>query len=68
MEKKNSQKYSIFKLLISYEHTIMAILGVLVGLAGGFGAVGFRHLINFIQSISYGSVADLLDAVKEIPW
>lgn len=68
MENINSKKHSIFKLLISYEHTIMAILGVLVGLAGGVGAVGFRYLINFFQSISYGSVTDLLDTVKEIPW
>jgi len=68
MENKIFKKYSIFKLLISYEHTIMAILGILVGLAGGFGAVGFRHLINFFQSISYGSGANLLDVVKEVPW
>lgn len=47
MENQILKKYSIFKLLISYEHTIMAILGILVGLAGGFGAVGFRYLIIF---------------------
>ena len=27
--------------------TTMAILGIIVGLAGGFGAVGFRYLIEF---------------------
>ena len=37
------------------EHTIMAVLAVIVGLAGGFGAVGFRHLINFFQTVAYGS-------------
>lgn len=68
MENQILKKYSIFKLLISYEHSIMAILGILVGLAGGFGAVGFRYLIIFFQSISYGSGASLLDVVKEIPW
>ena len=68
MENQILKKYSIFKLLISYEHSIMAILGILVGLAGGFGAVGFRYLIIFFQSISYGSGASLLDVVKEVPW
>jgi len=68
MENQILKKYSIFKLLISYEHSIMVILGILVGLAGGFGAVGFRYLIIFFQSISYGSGASLLDVVKEVPW
>jgi CIC family chloride channel protein len=46
----------------------MAVLAVLVGLAGGFGAVGFRYLINFFQSLAYGSEGDLLDLVQSIPW
>jgi CIC family chloride channel protein len=46
----------------------MAVLAVIVGLAGGFGAIGFRHLIDFFQSISYGSIGNLLDAVRSVPW
>jgi len=46
----------------------MAILGIIVGLAGGFGAIGFRYLIGFFQSISYGSAGELLDVVSTIPW
>jgi CIC family chloride channel protein len=46
----------------------MALLAVLVGLAGGFGAVGFRYLINFFQSLAYGSDGNLLDLVQSIPW
>ncbi len=46
----------------------MTILAVIVGLAGGFGAIGFRYLIEFFQSISYGSVGNLIDAVQSIPW
>jgi len=46
----------------------MTILAVIVGLAGGFGAIGFRYLIEFFQSISYGSVGNLIDAVQLIPW
>jgi CIC family chloride channel protein len=47
---------------------IMAILGIIVGLASGLGAIGFRYLIGFFQSISYGSADELLDVVSTIPW
>lgn len=46
----------------------MAVMGVIVGLAGGFGAVGFRYAIAFFQYISYGSAGELLDVVQLIPW
>ena len=59
---------SILAQLRTNEHTIMAVLAVIVGLAGGFGAVGFRLLINFFQTIAYGSPAELLTVVKTIPW
>ena len=61
-------KHSIFRLLRTDEHGIMAVLSVFVGLAGGFGAVGFRYLINFFQSLAYGSDGNLLDLVQSIPW
>lgn len=61
-------KLSILKLLRTNEHGIMAVLAVFVGLAGGFGAVGFRYLINFFQSLAYGSDGNLLDLVQLIPW
>lgn len=63
-----SGKISIFKQIRTNEHTIMAFLGVIVGLAGGFGAVGFRYLINFIQTVSYGSPDELLQVVTSLPW
>jgi chloride channel protein, CIC family len=65
---KSSQKFSILALLKASEHTTMTILAVIVGLAGGFGAIGFRYLIEFFQSISYGSAGNLIDAVQSIPW
>jgi CIC family chloride channel protein len=46
----------------------MAVLAVVVGLAGGFGAIGFRYLINFLQSVAYGSADELLEVVATIPW
>lgn len=68
MEDRSSQTYSRFTRFISDEMAIMAILGIIVGLAGGFGAIGFRYLIGFFQSLSYGSAGELLDLVSTVPW
>jgi CIC family chloride channel protein len=50
------------------EHTIMAVLAVGVGLAGGLGAVVFRYLIDFFQTLTYGSSEELLSVVLALPW
>ena len=54
--------------LQSNEYTIMTVLAVVVGLAGGLGAVGFRYLINFFQTLAYGGENDLLELVVNFPW
>jgi CIC family chloride channel protein len=61
-------KYRLLKLLKTNEHTTMAILAVIVGLAGGIGAVGFRHLILLFQTISYGTDGNLLQLAQATPW
>jgi CIC family chloride channel protein len=62
------RKFSGLQALQTREHTIMAVLAVIVGLAGGFGAVGFRYLINFFQTLAYGTESDLLEVVINLPW
>jgi CIC family chloride channel protein len=62
------KKFSNLRHLQISEHTIMAVLAVIVGLAGGFGAVGFRYLISFFQTIAYGGENDLLELVINLPW
>lgn len=62
------KKFPNFSQIKANEHTIMAVLAVMVGLAGGFGAVGFRYLINFFQTIAYGSPSELLHVVQKLPW
>jgi CIC family chloride channel protein len=47
---------------------MMAILAALVGLTGGFGAIGFRYLIGFIQEISYGSGGNLVELASLKTW
>ena len=40
---------SNWKKLQANEHTIMAVLGVVVGLAGGYGAVGMTNGLGSIR-------------------
>jgi CIC family chloride channel protein len=68
MKTRTLKKFSGLQALQANEHTIMAVLGVIVGLAAGFGAVGFRYLINFFQTLAYGGENDLLELVVNLPW
>ncbi len=68
MEASILKSLSNWKKLQANEHTIMAVLGVVVGTAGGFGAVGFRYLIDFFQTLAYGGKNDLLELVVNLPW
>lgn len=61
-------KFTKLKQIRLNEHTIMAVLAMIVGLAGGFGAIGFRYLINFFQTLAYGGKNDLLELVVNLPW
>ncbi len=62
------RKGRLSSILGAGEYPTMAILATLVGLAGGFGAVGFRSLIDFFQTLAYGGNGDLLQWVRGIPW
>jgi CIC family chloride channel protein len=68
VNRKIIQKLSFINLFRTNEPTTMAILAVIVGLAGGFGAVGFRHLINFIQALFFGGGGNLLELAVSKPW
>jgi CIC family chloride channel protein len=62
------EKFSNLKQIPANEHTIMVILAVIVGAAGGLGAVGFRYLISIFQTLAYGDENDLLQLVVNLPW
>ena len=62
------ERFSNLKQIRANEHTIMAVLAVIVGIAGGFGAVAFRYLISFFQTLGYGGKNDLLELVVTLPW
>ncbi len=68
MKKNPSQTTSLLAFIGANEHATMTILAIIVGLASGFGAIGFRSLIDIVQTIGYGSSVNLLDLVQSLPW
>jgi CIC family chloride channel protein len=64
---KNPSQISLHRPRIN-EHAIMAVLGAVVGLGGGLGAIAFRHLIEFFQFLVYGAQGNLLEIAQQNPW
>ena len=50
------------------QNTYIIILAIIVGILGGFGAIGFRKLIAFFQNFAIGSSGDVLDMLSQLPW
>ena len=50
------------------EHTVMVLCGVVIGILGGLGAVGFRFLIRLFQRLFFGPGLNLLETVWALPW
>ena len=51
------------------EHAVMIIMALVVGTLGGLGAVVFRLLIRFFQSIFFGTGnINILDHLMGLPW
>lgn len=69
MEEKFSKRNDAFlHHWITNEQAILALLAIAVGLAGGFGAIGFRCLIDLVQNLGYGAKGDVLAVAQSIPW
>jgi CIC family chloride channel protein len=62
---------SLFEKLLSRakstDHGFMVAVAVLIGCAGGLGAVGFRVLIATVKRVSWGDFAVPLDLVRSLP-
>ncbi len=64
-------RHSLFRLVGRFEPdetTIMVILAVLVGVAGGFGAILFRWMVNFFQGFLIGHGEDTVALLSSVPW
>jgi CIC family chloride channel protein len=68
MTEKKSVIFNGLKPLGSSEQTTMAFFALIVGIASGLGAVGFRYLIGVFQRLGYGSADELLWVLLDLPW
>ena len=52
------------------EYVLMVCMAAVVGVLGGYGAVGFRWLIGFFQGLFFSQQGSegILDAVNSLPW
>ena len=51
----------------STEHVFMVIVAVVIGLLGGFGAVGIQFLIKFFSQLFWGIGELDLEYLKDVP-
>ena len=71
MLNRSSLWRTVLKAIASFresEYTVTITLAIIIGVLGGFGAIGFRLLIQAFQSVFYGSGLNLVDIVLSIPW
>ena len=54
--------------IIMTENIFMITLAVVIGLLGGFGAVGIRMLIDYISELSFSGHGSLLENIMATPW
>jgi CIC family chloride channel protein len=50
------------------EYVFTILVAALIGLGGGFAAIGFRYLIRVVQWVAFGSWYYTLDVVRSMPW
>lgn len=51
------------------EYALMVFMAAAVGILGGYGAVGFRWLIGFFQSLFFAhNGSGVLDVILRLPW
>lgn len=55
-------------LLYSSEYRLDLLMAVIIGMVGGYGAVGFRRAIAFVENIAFGSAQPGVEFLQNIPW
>lgn len=61
-----------FEFLLNYtkvsQTTYVVTIAAIVGILGGFGAVGFRMLIAFFQKLAIGNSSETIATLMNLPW
>ena len=52
----------------SREYGFNILMGVIIGVIGGYGAVGFRLAIQSVELAAYGVVEPTYEALLALPW
>jgi chloride channel protein, CIC family len=56
------------RLIPTHEYIFNILMGVVIGVIGGYGAVGFRLAIGAVQLGSFGIVEPTFEFLLELPW
>ena len=64
----NSLSNSFVKYTKLSQTTYLMILAIMVGIFGGFGAIGFRMLIAFFQKLATGNSNEVIAVLQAMPW
>ncbi len=59
---------SLFERARMTEHTFLIIVAIIIGVMGGFSAIGIRALIKAISSISFHGDSSILQNIMHTPW
>ncbi len=50
------------------EYSFNVLMAVIIGIIGGYGAVGFRMAIAFVERITFGIKTPTFDILLQMPW
>ena len=64
---KNAVQFVLSKLKLS-EQIFMLIGGLVIGVLGGYGSVGFKWLVSQLQNLAWGGWKNPITLVNQHPW
>ncbi len=56
------------RLIPTHEYVFNILMGVVIGVIGGYGAVGFRLAIGAVELGAYGIIEPTYEFLLELPW
>ncbi len=53
---------------VSREYSFNLLMGLIIGVIGGYGAIGFRMAIATVQKLTFGTVEPTFHYLLDLPW